>query len=81
MASYRVTLGYGSDQYTFKELTAQTVGMAVITAASLAGKGRPATVKVRVLHKPPRQEPMWLECNVNPAVLELIPGLGGKALA
>jgi hypothetical protein len=81
MASYRVTLGYGSDQYSFQELKADTVGLAVLTAADLAGKGRPVSVKVRVLHKPPRQEPEWLECHVSQAVLELVPGLTSKGLA
>jgi hypothetical protein len=83
MADYMVTLGYGAEVYKFQELTADTVGLAVILAADKVNMGRPETVKVRVLHKPPRTKPVWIDCHVNQAVLDLIPvhGLESKGLA
>lgn len=84
MADYRVTFTYADAPRSTRELTAETVGLAIIMAAGYPGepiRNKPTHVAVMVLHKPPRKPPEWLQCHVNQNVLNLIPGLETKGVA
>jgi hypothetical protein len=72
-ASYRVNLNHG-EYDSQHELTAETVGEAVLLAANAASfhdRPKPVAVTVKVLVRRPGAE-SWIGCYVSDAILKLL---------